>query len=167
MPSHSDEPTVAPFDLDRLAFDKILVFEIVPRSGGGWEAVSAALERLLQRCSDLGTWWATIDLGDDGRTTAFAHLGPDEGDRIWTEVSADFHLPMEDWLTPLQRTALEARGWSLPLDEDGMQNFHRSYDAHELGAACAEVLGTLRDVYGFDERDQVRVIVEPFVMTSP
>ena len=158
--SPSEDPRNELFDVDELSPDQTVVFEVVPRSGGGWDAVSAALTRLLGRSTDATWWWATIDLGDDGRTMAFAHIGPDEGEAIWAEVSADFHLPEEEWLTPSQRSALEARGWSQPLDEDGMQNFHRSYDGDELGAACTEVLETLRQVYGFDDSDQIRVIVE-------
>lgn len=155
------------FDLDRPPIDGSLVFEVVPAAGGGWRAVTAALVRLLERCSAEGLWWATVDLGDDGRTTAFAHLGPDEGDSIWTEVSSDFHLPDRDWLTPLQQVTLVGRGWKLPLDEDGMQNFHRSYAAGDLAAACREVIDTLVEVYGFREDETLRVIVEPFVVTAP
>ena len=114
---------------------------------------------LLARCSVDGLWWATIDRNDEG---AFAHLGPDEGGAIWTEVSSDFHLPAGRGLTAHQHSALVARGWNLPLDEEGMENFHRSYPPDELSAACFEVVDTLTDVYGFREHGVLRVIVEPF-----
>lgn len=155
------------FDLERPALDRSLYFEVLPATAGGWPAVTGALVRLLERCSADGLWWATIDLGDDGRTYAFAHLGPDDGGQVWTEVSADFHLPKRDRLTARQHEDLVARGWELPLDEDGMQNFHRSYPACDLRAACCEVVSTLIDVYGFREDEVVRVIVEPFVVTGP
>lgn len=111
----------------RPALDRSLYFEVLPATAGGWPAVTGALVRLLERCSADGLWWATVDLGDDGRTDAFAHLGPDDGGAVWTEVSSDSHLRESDWLTPDQQAALVARGWKLPLDENGMENFHRSY----------------------------------------
>lgn len=165
MKNASEDPTDDLFDLGRPAFDETVVYEVVPRAAGGWEAVTVALVRLLERCTETGLWWATIDQGDDGATSAFAHLGPDEGGAIWAEVSADFHLPEEDRLTDEQEASLVGRGWSTPLDEEGMQNFHRSFGGGQLGPACAEVLATLRDVYGFEEADVLRVIVEPFEVT--
>lgn len=163
-------PTEVPdgsFDMARPALDRSLYFEVLPATAGGWPAVTGALVRLLERCSADGLWWATVDLGDDGRTDAFAHLGPDDGGAVWTEVSSDSHLRESDWLTPDQQAALVARGWKLPLDENGMENFHRSYPGADLRAACREVMNTLTDVYGFREDEVLRVIVEPFVVTVP
>jgi hypothetical protein len=150
------------FALDRPTFDQELVFQVVPRAGGGWPAFIEALARLLERCSQDGLWWATIDLGPDGSNPAFAHLGPDEGGRLWTEVSADAHLPVDAWLERHQVAQLRELGWEDPLDAEGMRNFHRSWPADQLADACAHVVATLVDVYGFGDDDEVRVIVAPF-----
>lgn len=59
-----------------------------------------------------------------------------------------------------------ARGWNEPLDEVGMENFHRRFGGDEMAAACAEVLSTLRAVYGFREDEELRVVVDPMVVTD-
>ena len=150
------------FSMDRPAFDETVVFEVVPRAGGGWGPFVTALARLLERCSEVGLWWATIDLGDEGRSPAFAHLGPDEGGTVWTEVSADAHLPVDAWLSRDQVERLRALGWHDPLDEEGMRNFHRSWPADHLADACGHVVQSLVEVYGFRDDDVVRVVVAPF-----
>ncbi|HVM09160.1 MAG TPA: hypothetical protein VM345_11895 [Acidimicrobiales bacterium] len=148
------------FDIDRPPISEPLEYAVTARGGGGWEPFGAALTRLLERCSLEGLWWATIDL-EDQRTPAYAHLGPDGANRIWTEVSSEAHLP-GFVVTPHQVDALRALGWSDPLDEEGMQNFHRSWDAADLGAGVAHTLLTLVDVYGFTDDDVVRILIEPF-----
>lgn len=150
------------FAMDRPVFEEVLEFEVVPRAGGGWIAFVHALTRLLERCSEVGLWWATIDLGEDGRSPAFAHLGPDEGGTVWTEISADAHLPVDAWLTPEQVQRLRAMGWSDPLDEEGMRNFHQSWPAAQLADACAHAVGSLAEVFGFRDDEAVRVVVAPF-----
>ncbi len=150
------------FAMDRPAFDDELVFEVAPRAGGGWEPFTVALSRLLERASEVGLWWATLDLGNEGRLAAFAHLGPDDGGQLWTEVSADAHLPVDHWLDRRQVETLRTLGWNDPQDEEGMRNFHRSWPASALPQACAEVVSTLVEVYGFRDDDIVRVIVAPF-----
>ena len=150
------------FSFDRPVFDDELVFEVVPRAGGGWAAFVTALTRLLERCSERGLWWATIDLGEEGRSSAFAHLGPDEGGTVWSEVSADAHLPVDAWLRPDQVAHLRGLGWVDPEDEEGMRNFHRSWPAVQLADACAHTVATLTEVYGFGDDEVARVVVEPF-----
>ena len=76
------------FDWARPAIAETVEFQIVPRYGGGWDAVSAALAVLLEKASVEGLWWATVDLGEAGRIGAFAHLGPGIENHLWTEVSA-------------------------------------------------------------------------------
>ena len=151
------------FDLDRQSFGQSLQYHLPPAQGEGWPVISEGLVQLLEQCTAEGLWWATIDLGDDGWTSAFAHLGPADCDSIWAEVLSNFHLPAEDSLSPAQEQALVERGWNRPLDEEGMENFHRFYPADELAAACAEVVATLVGVYEFEDTDEVRVSVDPFV----
>ncbi|HVM09179.1 MAG TPA: hypothetical protein VM345_11990 [Acidimicrobiales bacterium] len=148
------------FDIDRPPIRAAREYVVTVRAGGGWEAFAGALTRLLTRCSEEGLWWATIDLASE-RTPAFAHLGPDDNNMVWTEVSSEFYLPGFT-ITDKQVDALHRLGWDDPLDEPGMENYHRSWNAADLEQAVVHVVATLVDVYGFDDNDEVRVLVEPF-----
>lgn len=151
-----------PFDISRPDIGRTEEFTVVPRSAGGWDAVAAAMARWLVRSSADGLWWATIGQLDDLSNAAFAHLGPDEGGRLWTEVAGDHHLPAGQQLDEAQQALLATLGWHEPLDEEGMRNWHRSWPAADLPRACDHVFATLVDVYGFDEDQPLVVAVDPF-----
>lgn len=151
-----------PFEIGRPDIGRTEEFTVVPRRAGGWHAVAAAMGRLLVRCSAGGLWWATIAQLDDLANAAFAHLGPDEGGKLWTEVAGNHHLPKDQQLDEAQHALLVSLGWSQPLDEEGMQNWHRSWPAADLPLACHHVFATLVEVYGFDETQPLLVAVDPF-----
>lgn len=46
---------------------------------------------------------------------AFAHLGPDEGGKLYTEVAGDYYLPEPARLDDTQRAKLRDLGWADPV----------------------------------------------------
>ncbi len=127
--------------------------------------MSAALARLLAAASTEGLWWATINQ-PDGSNPGFAHLGPDEGGALYTEVAGDYYLPAR--LNDDQRAELRRLGWADPVEDlsggDDIQprNHTRSWPAEQLADACDLVLVTLQAVYGFTEADTIGVYLDPF-----
>lgn len=67
------------------------------------------------RATDEGLWWATIAMPDDTANPAFAHLGPDEGGKLYTEVAGDYYLPEPARLDDTQRAKLRDLGWADPV----------------------------------------------------
>jgi hypothetical protein len=106
-----------PFDLDGPVLAESRAFTVIPARGGGWGPLCGALARLLTRATQEGLWWATICLPDDAANRAFAHLGPDEGGALYTEVAGDYYLPVSARLTEDQWGTLRRLGWADPVPE--------------------------------------------------
>lgn len=153
----SDEP----FTLARARHDTDETFVVVPAAAGGWTAVGTALTELLLRRPGGRGWRATIDLPEPAPNAAFARLGRDAAGRIRAEVAGDGQLPLGFELTGDQLAALEELGWLAPDGEGDRPNHQLSWSADQLPEACAHVLATLVEVYGFGEDDPVRVTVGP------
>lgn len=128
-----DARALEPFDLDGPVLSDARESVVRPAAAGGLEACAAALSRLLSRTMDEGLWWATIDLAEPHPNPGFAHLGPDDGGGLYTEVAGDYYLPD-----------------------------HARLDDDQLPIACRHTLLTLVAVYGFDEDDPLQVHFGPF-----
>lgn len=156
------------FDLDGPVLAHPRAFTVTPAAGGGWGPFTVALARLLADATDEGLWWATIALADDTANPAFAHLGPDEGGKLYTEVAGDYYLPEPARLDPTQRAKLRDLGWADPVadlsgdDEIQPRNHTRSWPMAQLADACEHVIGTLQAVYGFTDHDAIAVYLDPF-----
>ncbi len=156
------------FDLDGPVLAHPRAFTITPAAGGGWGPFTAALARLLAAATEEGLWWATITMADQSANPGFAHLGPDEGGKLYTEVAGDYYLPEPARLDPTQRARLRELGWADPVadlsgdDEIQPRNHTRSWPMAELPEACAHVVATLRAVYGFTDDDLIAVDLDPF-----
>ena len=152
-----------PFDLDGPVLAESRSFTVIPARGGGWGPVGGALARLLTRATEEGLWWATICLPDGAANPAFAHLGPDEGGALYTEVAGDYYLPVSARLRDDQWVALCRLGWADPVpdlsggDDIQPRNHTRSWPMAQLPEACEHVMATLQAVYGFTEQDPVVV----------
>ena len=157
-----------PFDLDGPVLAESREFTVPPAHGGGWRPFGDALARLLTSATDEGLWWATICLPEEVGNPAFAHLGPDEGGALYTEVAGDYYLPPAARLSPDQWSKLRELGWGDPVpdlsgdDEIQPRNHTRSWPMADLRLAVEHVLGTLQVVYGFSEHDPVIVALDPF-----
>ena len=157
-----------PFDLDGPVLAESRAFTVIAAQGGGWRPLSGALARLLTRATQEGLWWATICLLDDDANPAFAHLGPDEGGALYTEVAGDYYLPVSARLSDDQWVQLRRLGWADPVpdlsgdDEIQPRNHTRSWPMAQLPEACEHVLATLQAVYGFTDQDPVVVALDPF-----
>jgi hypothetical protein len=163
-----DVGALQPFDWDGPALSEPRRFVVRPSAAGGFEACAAALTRLLARAMDEGLWWATIDLALPHPNPSFAHLGPDEGGALFTEVAGDYYLPLDWRLDPDQRAALRELGWGDPVpdlsgdDDIQPRNHTRSWPIQQLPEACRHTLLTLATVYGFTEDDPLQISLEPF-----
>jgi hypothetical protein len=157
-----------PFDLDGPVLAGAQEFVVVPARGGGWAVFAGALARLLTTATDDGLWWATIRLPDEAGKPAFAHLGPDDGGALYTEVSGDYDLPPSARLNDEQWAMLRDLGWGDPVpdlsgdDEIQPRNHTRSWQMSELPVAVEHVFGTLQIVFGFSEAEPVIVNLDPF-----
>jgi len=156
------------FDLDGPVLAHAQSFVVRPSASGGWALFTRALARLLATATDEGLWWATIAQADESVNPAFAHLGPDEGGELYTEVAGDYYLPVAARLNDEQRTTLRALGWADPVadlsgdDEIQPRNHTRSWPMNQLDDACEHVITTLHLVYGFSEDDAIGVWLDPF-----
>lgn len=175
-PATATTPTPSPgaraadggFDLDGPVLAHPRAFTVTPAAGGGWGPFTEALARLLSDATDEGLWWATIAMADQSANPGFAHLGPDEGGKLYTEVAGAYYLPEPARLDPAQRARLRELGWADPVadlsgdDEIQPRNHTRSWPMAELPEACAHVVATLQAVYGFTEDDAIGVYLDPF-----
>jgi hypothetical protein len=163
-----DARALEPFDLNGPVLSEPRGFVVRPSAAGGFEAFAAALSRLLTRAMAEGLWWATIDLAEPHPNPGFAHLGPDEGGALYTEVAGDYYLPPAAQLDDGQRMALRELGWSDPVpdlsggDDIQPRNHTRSWPIEQLPLACRHTLLTLAVVYGFHEDDRLQVRLDPF-----
>lgn len=142
-------------------------FEVAPVAGGGWDAWSTALHRLLQRLTSGPTQCVVVSQGADGRYVQWM-IGHD---RVHVEVSSNHYLTGTHRLAAVEEQHLWRLGfrWVTPDDDTGGPlNWVLEIDLHDhlASARLAAMLTHLaEDVVLFDPRRPITI--EQFLATHP